>query len=437
MTTLRFAPPLAKPLHVGTARIALVNWLFARKRRGRLILRLDDTDTARDPEPGIEAVRQDLAWLGLDCDDSFRQSDRLLAYAEAADHLRATGRLYPCFESEAELQAKRDQRVRRDRSPVYDRAMLKMTAEQRARAEAGGKRPYWRFKLSDATHEWRDLVLGPCHVKLPTVSDPVVIRADGTPLHALTSVVDDIAEGVTHVVRGEEHVIPTGVQIDIMVALGADPSHLRFAHLPALSTGTRADITLRSLRQDGVEPQAVTAYLASLGTKATPAPASLAELTTAFGFAGLSPRAASFDPAALLALNRAVLADLPFEAVAARLPTGATAAFWHAVRGRLDLLAEAREYWEIVAGEIIPPVIDGQAELLRQALAALPAEPWTASIWADWTAAIRAGADCGDAVLDATLRLALTGEEDGPEMQDLLPLIGRARTVRRLGVAGK
>jgi glutamyl-tRNA synthetase len=437
MTTLRFAPPLAKPLHVGTARIVLVNWLFARKRRGRLILRLDDTDTARDTEAGAEGVRQDLTWLGLDWDDSFRQSDRLERYTEAADRLRASGRLYPCFESEAELQAKRDQRVRRDRSPVYDRAMLKMTAEQRARAEAGGKRPYWRFKLSDATHEWRDLVLGACHVKLPTVSDPVLIRADGTPLHGLTSVVDDLAEGVTHIVRGEEHVIPTGVQIDLILALGGDPSHMRFAHLPALAGGSRTDISLRSLRQDGVEPQAVTAYLASLGTKVEPAPANLVELTASFGFAGLSPKAPAFDPSALLRLNRAVLAELPFEAVAARLPTGATAAFWHAVRGRLDLLTEAREYWEIVAGEIIPPVIDGQAALLRQALALLPGEPWSNSVWPDWTGAICAAARCDHAELDATLRLALTGEEDGPDMRDLLPLIGRARTAQRLGVAGK
>lgn len=434
---LRFAPPLGKRLHVGTARIGLVNWLYARKRGGRLILRLDDTDTARDAEAGAAAVREDLAWLGLDWDESIRQSDRLELYAAAAERLKAAGRLYPCFESEAELQAKRDQRVKRGRSPVYDRAMLKMTAAQRARAEAGGKRPYWRFRLSDATRQWQDQVLGPCHVKLPTVSDPVLVRADGTPLHALTSVVDDMALGVTDVVRGEDHVMPTGVQLDLIAALGGEPAGFRFAHLPALTVaGARRpgrgldELPLRGLRQDGIEPAAVTAYLATLGART--APAGLRELATAFGFAGISPKAGVFDIAALLRVNRAVLAETAFVAVAPRLPAGASEAFWLAVRGRLDLLSEAREYWEVVAGEIIPPVIDGAADVLRQALALLPAEPWTATVWRAWLAALQAATGRNAAALADILRLALTGEEDGPDMDGLLPLIGRARVARRL-----
>jgi glutamyl-tRNA synthetase len=432
---LRFAPPLGKRLHVGTARIGLANWLYARKRRGRLFLRLDDTDTARDTEAAAAAIREDLAWLGLDWDETIRQSDRLDLYAAAAERLKAAGRLYPCFESEAELQARRDQRVKRGRSPVYDRAMLRMTAEQRARAEAGGKRPYWRFLLSDATREWHDQVLGRCHVKLPTLSDPVLIRADGTPLHALTSVVDDLALGVTDVVRGEDHVTPTGVQLDLIAALGGDPARLRFAHLPALGIaggrrGGRDELTLRTLRQDGIEPEAVTAYLASLSPHATPA--GLPELAAAFGFAGISPKAARFDIAALLRLNRAVLAGTGFAAAAPRLPPGASEAFWLAVRGRLDLLSEAREYWEVVTGEIIPPVIDGAAGLLRQALALLPAEPWTATVWPTWIAALGEATGQDHATLADTLRLALTGEEDGPDMDGLLPLIGRARVARRL-----
>lgn len=434
---LRFAPPLGKRLHVGTARIGLANWLYARKRRGKLILRLDDTDIARDAEAGAAALREDLAWLGLDWDESIRQSDRLELYAAAAERLKAAGRLYPCFESEAELQAKRDQRVKRGRSPVYDRAMLKMTAAQRARAEAGGKRPYWRFLLSDATRQWQDQVLGPCHVKLPALSDPVLIRADGRPLHALTSVVDDLALGITHVVRGEDHVLPTGVQLDLIAALGGDPARLHFAHLPALTiAGARRpgrgldELPLRTLRQDGIEPAAVTAYLATLG--AATAPADLRELTAAFGFAGISPKAGVFDIAALLRMNRAVLAETGFAAVAPRLPAGASEAFWLAVRGRLDLLSEAREYWEVVAGEIIPPVIDGAADVLRHALSLLPAEPWTATVWRAWLAALQEATKRDAAALADILRLALTGEEDGPDMDGLLPLIGRARVARRL-----
>ena len=192
---LRFAPSPTGLLHVGNVRAALANYLFARRHGGVFLLRFDDTDVGRNKPEFATAIEQDLRWLGLDWDESFRQSDRLAEYTAAARRLEAAGRLYPCFESEVELQAKRDQRLRRHQPPVYDRAMLKLTAEQRAAAEAGGKMPYWRFRLSDGASAWRDLVLGDKQVRLPTISDPVLVRADGTPLYTFTSVVDDLATG--------------------------------------------------------------------------------------------------------------------------------------------------------------------------------------------------------------------------------------------------
>ena len=438
----RFAPSPTGFLHVGNARLALVNFLWARRHGARLLLRLDDTDAARSTETYAEAIGHDLRWLGLDWDETHRQSARLDRYAEAAEVLKRAGRLYPCFESEEELRAKREQRLRRHQAPVYDRAMLKLTAAQRAAAEAGGKRPYWRFRLSDGAVGWDDLVLGRRQVKLPAISDPVLIRADGTPLYTFCSVVDDLDSGVTHVIRGEDHVTNTGVQLDLLAALGGDAARLRFAHLPLLldETGEKLSkrldsLSLRRLRGDGVEPAAITAYLARLGSARDPVPATLAELIADFEFFRFSTAPARFDMAQLRALNRRVLHALDFPAVAPRLPHGATEAFWLAVRGNLDLLGEARGWWEVVAGSIVPPVIEGEAAFLAAALATLPAEPWDAKVWETWTEALKARTGRRGKALFLPLRLALTGEDHGPDLRTLLPLIGRTRTAERLRVA--
>jgi glutamyl-tRNA synthetase len=438
MITVRFAPSPTGLLHVGNARVALANYLFARHRGGRFILRIDDTDLERSKDEYAEAIMRDLRWLGLEWDASFRQRDRLEHYDAAAERLKQSGRLYPCFESEEELRAKREQRLKRGLAPVYDRAMLKLTPEQRAK----GKRPYWRFRLSDAVMEWQDMVLGRRQVKLPTVSDPVLIRADGTPLYTFTSVADDIATGITQVIRGEDHITNTGVQMDIFAALGADPAALGFAHLPLLTDADggklskRFDsLTLRTLRHDGVEPSAITAYLASLGTSDDPQTLPIAELAARFDLTHVSHSAARFDISQLLALNRRALHALAFAAVADRLPSGATEAFWLAVRGNLDLLSEARGWWDVVAGTIVPPPMEGEGAFLRQAVAALPPEPWNGEVWRVWTDALKQATGRKGRALFMPLRLALTGEDHGPELRELLPLIGHARVEQRLRLA--
>ena len=357
---VRFAPSPTGYLHVGNARTAVVNALFAARHDAEFLLRLDDTDQERSRPEYAAAIEQDLRWLGIDWTGMARQSDRNGLYEDAAERLKTAGRLYPCFESEEELAAKRDQRVKRHQPPVYDRAMLKLTAEQRARAEAGGKRPYWRFRLTDGAVSWTDLVLGRREVKLTAVSDPVLLRADGSPLYSFTSIVDDLDTGVTHVIRGEDHVTNTGVQLDIAAALGRPAP--AFAHLPLLIDAEGGKLskrigsaTLRGMRADGVEALALVAYLARLGTSDDPAPLPLAELAASFDLARFARSSAKFDGAQLLALNRRVLQSIPFASIQDRLPLGATEAFWIAVRGNLDLLSEARAWWDVVAGAIVPP----------------------------------------------------------------------------------
>ncbi len=442
MTKVRFAPSPTGHLHVGNARAALANYLYARRQHGVFLLRIDDTDAERSRPEYAEAIEHDLRWLGIEWDESFHQSSRLELYAEVAEKLKASGRLYPCFESEDELRFKRDLRLKQGKPPVYDRAMLRLTPEQRAQAEANGKRPYWRFRLTDTTVTWIDRVLGQRLVKLTAVSDPVLIRADGTPLYTFTSVVDDIATEITDVIRGEDHITNTGIQIDLFGALGFNPSRLSFSHLPLLTDSDggklskRLDsLTLRSLRGDGVEASAIAAYLARLGTSDDPEPLGMAELAASFSFEKYSKSSARFDISQLLTMNRRVLHMAEFSDVADRLPTGATEAFWLAVRGNLDLLNEARGWWDVVAGEIVAPVIENEGDYLISALEALPAEPWDNFVWPNWIDAIKDATGRKGRALFMPLRLALTGEDHGPELRDLLPLMGRARAAERLRMA--
>ncbi len=441
MIKVRFAPSPTGYLHVGNARAALANFLFARNQAGGFLLRLDDTDTARGRPEYEQGIYDDLHWLGLTWDETARQSDRLARYEEVAAALRAAGRLYACFEGEEELAAKRAALIKRRLPPVYDRAALQMTAAQREAAIANGKAPYWRFKLADGAAAWQDLVLGGRTVRLPTLSDPVLVRADGTPLYTFTSVVDDADFGITHIIRGEDHVTNTAVQIDLWQAVTAAPLP-RFAHLPLIAdeeggklSKRVGSISLKSLRKDGMEPAAITAYLARLGTSKDLAPLDLAALAAAFDFNDFGRAPPRFDARQLLALNRRILHGLDYAAVRERLPEGATEAFWLAVRGNLDLLSEARLWWRVVAGEIAPAALGPEAAVARAGLEALPAEPWDNTTWRAWTAAVGQASGTKGRALFHPLRLALTGEEQGPEMAALLPLLGRERVAARLARA--
>ncbi len=440
---LRFAPSPTGHLHVGNARLALMNALQAKRHGAALLLRFDDTDAARSrADELIPAIEADLRWLGVRWDESVRQSERLDRYAMAADRLRDSGRLYPCFESEEELRYKREARLRARKPPVYDRGALRMTVAQRAQAEANGKVPYWRFRLSDETVGWDDLVAGRREVKLTAVSDPVLIRADGTPLYTFASVVDDLELGITDIIRGEDHVTNTGVQIDLARALAGSSRSMpfHFGHLPLLldeggeklSKRTGA-VSLRTLRNDGVEASALASYLARLGSPDAPEPADLDALAASLDLGHLSRASARFDMRQLLALNRRVLATLPFEAVRDRLPPGADPAFWQAVHGNLDLVREARHWWDVVAGTIVPPPFEAdERALLRVAADVLPPEPWDETTWDRWTATIRDRTGRKGRALFMPLRLALTAEDHGPELRSLLGLIGRERASSRL-----
>lgn len=434
----RFAPSPTGLLHIGNIRTALFNWLFARAQGGAFLLRIDDTDAARSEERFVEAIRADLAWLGLVPDDEARQSARFDRYEARFDALVADGRIYPAYETQAELDLKRKVQLGRGLPPVYDRAALKLTDAERARLEADGVKPHWRFKLDHANPvEWHDLIRGPQHFAPATMSDPVVRRADGSWLYMLPSAIDDIELGISHVVRGEDHVSNTALQIQMFAAMGATPP--AFAHA-ALLTGAEGKLSKRlgslgvaALRESGIEPQAVRALLARLGTSDPVEPfAEMAPLIERFDFARFGRAPARFDEAELAQLNARIIHQLPFEAVRDRLPEGMSEAAWDAIRPNLSRIDEAADWWAVVEGPVVAERAAEDVAFLSQAAALAETLDWAADPWHALTDALKAETGRKGKALFLPLRRALTGREHGPDMAALLPLIGRERAVGRL-----
>ncbi|MFA5123247.1 glutamate--tRNA ligase [Zavarzinia sp.] len=439
MVRVRFAPSPTGRLHVGNARIALVNWLFARKLGGHFLFRLDDTDTERSTAEFAAGIEADLRWLGLGWDSFARESDRMDRYAGAIEALKASGRLYPAWETAEELELRRKLQIASHKPPVYDRAALRLDDAAKAKLTAERGQPHWRFRLDGRRIAWADLVKGETVVDTASLSDPVLVRADGRPLYTLTSVVDDIDFAISHVIRGEDHVTNTGVQIELFEALGgAVPG---FGHLSLLVDATGAGLSKRlgslslgGLREEGVEAIAVSALLARLGTADPVMPvAALDDLVTGFDLARFGKAPARFDPAELRALSAHCLQIMPFDAVRERLPEGTGEAFWIAVRGNIATLADAADWWRILhrAPEVGP--IEDPAGVLAAAPDLLPEGPLDGASWGIWTKAIGAATGAKGKALFLPLRLALTGRDHGPEMRLLLPLIGRDEITTRMG----
>lgn len=439
-TILRFAPSPTGRLHVGNVRAALFNWLYARKTGGRYLLRMDDTDTDRSTEEFARGIEEDLAWLGLHHDLFARQSERIVRYEAAAETLVKSGRLYPCYETAEELERKRKRQLAMKKPPVYDRAALGLSEAERRDLEAQGRRPHWRFKLDAEQTAFDDLIQGHIAIDARSLSDPVLVREDGRFLYTLPSVVDDIEFGITHVIRGADHITNTGVQIQIVRALGATPP--AFAHFSMLqgpegkplSKREDAAFSLEALREAGYEPMAVNSLLARLGTSDAIEPRlTLEELAAGFDISHLGRADIRFDPADLDKTNAALLHMTPYEAVAGRLDAmGANLgpAFWDAVKPNLTRISDAGDWARVVEGPVTPAIED--ADFMAEAAAVLPTDPWGPETWHLWTEALKARTGRNGKALFMPLRLALTGLDHGPELKNLLPLIGRKRAEARL-----
>jgi glutamyl-tRNA synthetase len=439
---VRFAPSPTGKLHVGNVRTALINWLFATGQGGQFILRIDDTDTERSTKAFEDGLKADLQWLGLEWGGTFNQSDRFAQYDAAADKLRADGLLYAAYETADELDRQRKIARAKGKPPVYDRAALSLTDDDKAKLEAEGRKPHWRFKLSGNRVEWDDLVRGPQSIDTSSLSDPVLIREDGSYLYTLPSCVDDINANITHVVRGEDHVTNSGAQIEIFRALGGDAPAM--AHTPLLVGADGAGLSKRlgslsieQLREDGFEPMAIASLLAKIGTSDNvEARNTLDALVSEFGFDKIGRAPARFDEEELKGLNAALLHEASFAEVKSRLeaidPRAADEGFWTVARANCTTLPDIKEWVEVVFGDVSPLIDEGDAEFITAAAAALPVGEVTADTWGTWTSALKADTGRKGGALFMPLRKAITGRKYGPDMSKLLPLIGRKKALARL-----
>lgn len=435
---VRFAPSPTGKLHVGNVRTALVNWLFAKGQGGAFVLRIDDTDLARSTPKFEQGIEDDLNWLGLTWDERYNQSKRFDRYEAAAERLKASGRLYPAYETAEELDRRRKVQLSRGLPPIYDRAALELTEAQKAAYEAEGRRPHWRFKLEGRRVAWEDLARGHAEVDTASMSDPVLIREDGLFLYTLPSVVDDIDMAITHIIRGEDHVTNTGAQIEIFEALGATVPG--FAHMPLLVGADGAALSKRlgslsisEMREQGYEPIAITSHLGRIGTSdPLEVGESVQALGRSFSFSKMGRSPARYDTADLDRLNAQALHAMDYATAQPRLQAldaDLGEAFWDAVRPNLQKFGDVVEMAKIVKGPITPVIED--AAFAEAALRLLP-ETIGADAWSVWTNAVKSETGAKGKGLFMPLRLALTGQPHGPDMAAIVPLIGRETLARRL-----
>lgn len=435
----RFAPSPTGLLHVGNVRTALVSWLYAHAKGGKFLLRIDDTDKERSKAEYVDAIKEDLTWLGLSWDAYFHQSDRFARYEEIKQQLLASGRLYPCYETPEELEVKRKMLLGRGLPPIYDRAALKLTDQQKAEFEKQGRKPHWRFLLNSEMIEWVDEIRGETQFDPAKLSDPILIRADGSFLYMLPSAIDDMDEKVTHIIRGEDHVSNTAIQIQIFKAMGATLPG--FAHLPLVTTKDASiskrtgGFDIRSLRELGFEAMTINSFLCKLGTShAIEARANLKELVEEFNIAAFGRAPTHYDTADIERLNAKLLHVLPFEQVKAHLARlgmeGVDEAFWEVVKPNVTKLQEVTEWWRICKAPLTPEMED--AEFTRLASTLLPDGHWDSTTWEQWINKVKDVTGRKGKPLFMPIRKALTAIEHGPELKQILPLIGREKALKRL-----
>ncbi|MFY9286966.1 MAG: glutamate--tRNA ligase [Alphaproteobacteria bacterium] len=434
---VRIAPSPTGLLHIGNIRAALFNYLFAKKHGGHFMLRLDDTDRTRSTEEFAQAIERDLGWLGLHWDSFARQSNRLERYAEELEKLKTAGRVYPCFETQGELDLKRKTQLGRGLPPVYDRSALKLSPAERDALFAQGKKPHWRFKLNHTDVTWDDVVQGKKTFPASAMSDPVLVREDGVPLYTFCSVVDDIDMNVTHIIRGEDHVTNTAVQIQIWQAMTEKPAPI-FAHFPLIVAASGIEMSKRlgtlsiaSIREEmEIEPMAINSLLAKLGTSDAITPSvTMSDLVKEFDLGKISHSTPKFDLEDLKAMNAKVLHVTTYEAAKERLKalglSDLDENFWNSVRANLTKFSDIKHWWQVARGPITPTI--NEKDFVTTAAGILPATPWDQNTWSQWTSLIKEKTGRKGKDLFMPLRLALTGEEHGPEMKVLLPMIGPKR----------
>ena len=434
----RFAPSPTGFLHIGNIRTALICYLYAKKADGKFMLRIDDTDIERSKDEYVKAILDDLNWLGLSPDITAKQSERFEKYDNAIEKLKADGRLYPCFETTEELEFKRKMQLGQGKPPVYDRAALKLTNDEKEKLINEGKKPHWRFKLNDNEVTWADGVRGVINLNPATMSDPILVRENGAYTYMLPSTVDDIDFGVTHVIRGEDHISNTAIQIQIFEALGGNIP--KFAHNALIKTKD-GNLSKRDgggavseMKEIGISPMAINSFLAKIGTSdPVELRENLEQLVSEFNIAkfGKSPTQYSFDD--ITRLNTKALHDSNFEDIKDKCPEEMTEEFWEAIKQNVESIDDVSTWWNICHSDIDAKFESEEDKSFASETAKVfPDGEITEDTWNIWLTAIKLGTDRKGKKLFMPLRIALTGMNHGPEIKNLLPLIGREEILKRL-----
>ncbi len=434
----RFAPSPTGYLHIGNMRTALLCYLYARNARGEFLLRIDDTDTQRSEQKYVDAIKRDLNWLGIEWNECVSQSSRMDSYNEAVEKLKSQGRLYACYETGQELDIKRKMQRGRGLPPIYDREGLNLSEEKLAKYKAEGRTAHYRFKLEDKNIAWRDEIKGDVSFGGRNMSDPILIRENGAYTYMLPSTVDDIELSITHVVRGEDHVSNTAIQIQIFEALGGNIPI--FAH-NALIKAKEGKLSKRigsagvsELAENGIEPMAVASFLAKVGTSDDiEVRKTIGELIAEFDITKFGKSQTMYSVDDIYRLNTKLVHELDYAEVKGRLPDNVTSDFWLAVRPNIELVDEVKEWYDICHGDVKSIISDADKEFIESAIKLLPEGEWNEDTWSEWVNAVKIETGRKGKELFMPLRKALTAMEHGPELKVLLPLIGREKVISRLG----
>ncbi len=446
MTRLRFAPSPTGKLHLGNIRAAMINYLYALQHEGEFVLRIDDTDHERSRLEYIEAIEADLAWLGIHYDTTFSQSSRFDRYAEVVEKLKEMGRLYPCYETPEELEFYRKQQLARRQPPIYNRKSLQLTDAQKQELKAQGRKPHWRFKLEEGEIKWHDMIRGDCQFNTQHLSDPVLIREDGVPLYTLPSVIDDLDYEITHIIRGEDHVTNTAVQMQIMDVLkpilGRSNHTITFGHFSLMTTTSgegfskrKGSLSISTLKEEGMLPVTIAAFLAKLGTSQAVEPyTSMQDVAGSFDINTFSRSAPKVAMEELWALNEKVIHKLTLDQAREHAPEALAKvdeAFWESIKPNLHTLNDVDLYYNICHG-VIEPFIEEPAYIREAAEALADVSVWDETTWKTWAGLLKEKTGRKGKALFMPLRQAITGMSHGPEMGTFLPLINRQLVENRL-----
>ena len=437
---VRFAPSPTGFMHIGNARIAVINHLFCRKNNGKFLFRIDDTDALRSKKEYEEAIKADMNWLGIGYDETFRQSERLDRYHEVMKKLISDGFLYKCFEPPEELEYKRKLAISKGKPPVYDRASLSLTDAEIKAYEQEGRIPYWRFKLPDKTVSWNDLILGEISYNLNNVSDPVIVKADGTFLYTYSSVVDDFDAGITHIIRGQDHVTNTAVQIAIFDEISKGTYQVSFAHLSLLvnKDGSQfskrlGSMNLGEIRAQGVEPMAILDLLATLGSSLDTIPfTKIDDLIKYFDISKFSTNSPKFDIDDIFKISRKILHSKPFSEIA---HLGISEKAYEVIKGNIDSYSDFSVWKEILQSGFkakFVPTTEETEVLQSFAQKIRVVNNFSKEDIENALNTVKAELNITNQKLYHPIRKTLTGQDKGPNIVDFMTVLGKQETLQRI-----